>query len=248
VPRIALQLYTIRAECARDLERTIAQVGELGYDGVELYDLHGHAARDVRHWLDRAGLAVAGRHARLEDVEGGLPELREELETLGADRLAVSWVDPAWIADPEATTDRIAAAARSAGDAGLRLGVHNHAAELAPLPGGGTFLDRLRSLPADLLWLELDLGWIWFAGADPAAELAATRGRCPLVHVKDYASRTDRDDVPVGEGVVGYDRVVPAALAAGAEWLIAEEDEVEGDPFDAVARSLAGLRRFAEPG
>jgi hypothetical protein len=37
--------------------------------------------------------------------------------------------------------------------------------------------------------------------------------------------------------------VLPAAVAAGAEWLIVEQDEVEGPPFDAVERSLAFVRR-----
>ena len=48
----------------------------------------------------------------------------------------------------------------------------------------------------------------------------------------------------VGQGTVGYERVLPAALAAGAEWLIVEEDEVEGDPFEAVEQSLHGMRRL----
>jgi len=129
-------------------------------------------------------------------------------------------------------------------DAGLRLGFHNHWSELRPLDGGATFLDLLRRLPEDLLWLELDLGWIWHTGTDPIAELERTDGRCPLVHVKDYASREDRDDVPVGDGVVGYELVLPAALKAGAEWLIVEEDEVGDDPFGAVERSLLAVRRI----
>ena len=49
--RCALQLYSVRGEAARDFERTIAHVGELGLDGVEVAGLHGHAARDVRRWL-----------------------------------------------------------------------------------------------------------------------------------------------------------------------------------------------------
>jgi sugar phosphate isomerase/epimerase len=113
-----------------------------------------------------------------------------------------------------------------------------------PLAGGPTFLDLLRTLPPELLWLELDLGWIWHAGADPIAELEASQGRCRNVHVKDFRSRDDRDDVPVGDGAVGYDAVLPAALAAGAEWLIVEEDEVDAsDPFGAVERSLAFVRK-----
>ena len=64
--------------------------------------------------------------------------------------------------------------------------------------------------------------------------------------MKDYAGRDGRDDVPVGDGVVGYDRVIPAALAAGVEWLVVEEDEVGPRPFEAVDRSLHAVRRFAE--
>jgi len=244
VARVGLQLYTVREECERDLEGTLRRLGAQGYDGVELFNLHGEEPETVRAWLDEAGLVAAGRHARLEVLEDELAPLARELGVLGTDRVALSWVDPEWLDEPEALVQRIEAAARAVRDAGLRLGFHNHWSELRPLDGGATFLDLLRRLPEDLLWLELDLGWIWHTGTDPIAELERTDGRCPLVHVKDYASREDRDDVPVGDGVVGYELVLPAALKAGAEWLIVEEDEVGDDPFGAVERSLLAVRRI----
>jgi sugar phosphate isomerase/epimerase len=242
VAHIALQLYTIRDECDRDLEGTLRRIGAQGYDGVEFFQLHGHDPARVRAWLDEAGLVTAGRHARLDALEDELPELGKELAVLGTGRIAVSWVDPAWLDQPGSVVDRIEAVAHAARESGLRLGFHNHWSELKPLDGGATFLDLLRGLDPELLWLELDLGWVWHAGGDPLAELEATRGRCPLVHVKDYRSREGRDDVPVGDGIVGYDRVVPAALAAGAEWLVVEQDSVGAEPFAAVERSLNALR------
>lgn len=242
--RVALQLYTVRDECERDLHSTLRRLGEQGYDGVELFQLHGEEAATLRNWLDEAGLVAAGRHARLEALEDELQPLAAELAVLGTDRIALSWVDPDWLDKPEALVRRIEAAARAAQEVGLQLGFHNHWSELRPLAGGATFLDLLRELPAELLWLELDLGWVWHAGADPVSELERTSGRCPLVHVKDYASREGRDDVPVGDGIVGYERVLPAALAAGAEWLVVEEDEVGDDPFTAVERSLHAVRRI----
>ena len=241
--RVALQLWTIRADVERDLEDSLNQVGAIGYDGVELIAL-AHDPGDVRALLDRAGLVAAGRHASLEAIEDDLDALVDEVQTLGTDRVAIAWIDPDSLADPDPLVERIGEAARHAREAGLRLGFHNHWSEVAPLADGRTFLDRLRELPADDLWLELDLGWVWHGGADPLAELAATTGRCPLVHVKDYASRKDNDDVPVGDGVVGYERVLPAAVDAGAEWLVVEEDEVGPDPFGAVRRSLEGVRRM----
>jgi sugar phosphate isomerase/epimerase len=243
--RVALQLWTIRDECERDLAGALARVGSLGYDGVELFHLHALDPSALRTLLDANGLVVAGRHAALEAIERELPSLAAEAEVLGSDRIAISWIDPATLASPEAVVGRVRAAAEAAREAGLRLGFHNHWTEPEPLPDGRSFLDLLRELPRDLLWLELDLGWVWQAGVDPVDELRRTDGRCPLVHLKDYAGRDRRDDVPVGDGVVGYESVIAAALDAGAEWLVVEEDDVGGDPFAAVERSLRFVREHS---
>jgi sugar phosphate isomerase/epimerase len=229
--RVGLQLWTIRDECERDLAGTLARVGAMGYDGVELFSLHGLNAVDVRGLLDDTGLIAIGRHTPLEHDAA---ELAAELAILGTDRAAIAWIDPDAL-DPEP----VRAAAERAREAGVRLGFHNHWSEPVGEP---SFLDRLRELPAELLWLELDLGWVWHAGVDPVRELERSAGRCPLVHVKDFASRDGRDDVPVGSGAVGYDAVLPAAVAAGAEWLIVEEDEVGDEPFAAIEESLRFVR------
>jgi sugar phosphate isomerase/epimerase len=239
VAGVGVQLYTIRDECERDFPGALARVGELGFDGVELFNLHGRDAAEVRTLLDGAGLAVAGMHAGVQALETELPRLVDELEALGSNRLVLSWIEPA-----DGAVDRIASVGEAVRASGLSFGFHNHWLELEPQADGRTFLDALRDLPATALFLELDLGWVWQAGADPLEQLELTTGRCPLVHLKDYVSREGRDDVPVGDGVVGYDRLVPAALTAGAEWLIVEEDEVGDDPFGAVERSLHAVRRI----
>ena len=237
-------LYTVRDECARDLESSLRRVAELGYEGVELFDLHGHDAAAVRAWLDELGLAVAGRHAGLAALETELPKLAGELATLGCDRIVLSWIEPPRTApEGRAASERIAAVAREARAAGLRLGFHNHWAEVTPLDGGPSVLEQLAALPEELLWLELDLGWAWAAGADPVELLQRLRGRSPLVHVKDLRARDTREFCPVGDGAVGYERVLPAAADLGVEWLLVEQDEIDGPPFEAAARSLAAVRK-----
>jgi len=234
----------VRDECARDFEATLRSVRGLGYEGVEVFDLHGHDPARVRGWLDELGLAPCGFHTSLEAVEERLPELAAEAGVLGTRRRIVSWIEP-----PESGTqareavERLRTAARKAADAGLELGFHNHAGELRPLDGGPTFLDELLG-GAPELFLELDLGWAWYAGVDPAGLLERTRGRCPLVHVKDLAVRGVPTFCPVGDGAVGYERIVPAAVPAGVEWLIVEQDETEGPSLEAARRSLEALRRM----
>jgi sugar phosphate isomerase/epimerase len=247
--RVGLMLYTVRDECARDLEGVLRAVAEIGYEGVELFDLHGHDAAQVRSWLDGFGLVAAGRHAGLDALESDLPVLAEELRTLGCDRIALSWIDPPESSDDaRAIVARIAEVARRAAAHGLRFGFHNHWSEVAMLDDADTVLDKLRALPAELVWLELDLGWIWEAGVDPVDELERTAGRCPLVHVKDFQVRGTRKDCPVGDGDVGYDHVLPAAVSAGAEWLVVEQDNPAAPALAAVERSFDAVRRMVRNG
>jgi sugar phosphate isomerase/epimerase len=242
--RIGLMLYSVRAESATDFEGTLREVGRLGYEGVELFDLHGHQPAVVRGWLDDSGLAVAGRHTSLEALETRLPELATEADALDSPRLVVGWIEPpADAAGADAAAERVAQAARAAARLGLQLGFHNHDVELRPLEDGRTFLDRLLELP---VFLELDLGWAWWAGIDPVELLERTRGRVPLVHVKDFRTRGERSFCPVGDGGVGYARVAPAAERAGVEWLLVEQDESDGSALEDARRSLAALAPMLE--
>ena len=90
---VGLMLYTVRDECARDFEATLRAVAAMGFEGVELFDLHGHEPGDVRRWLDELGLPACGRHAPLDAIETRLPELAEEAEVIGWRRLVLSWLD-----------------------------------------------------------------------------------------------------------------------------------------------------------
>jgi len=236
--RIGLMLWTVRRECTRAFESTLRDVAGMGYEGVELFDLHGHEPDEVASWLADTRLVACGRHASLDAVESQLPALAAEAQTLGWRRLVVSWVDPSQLG-PDLVR-RLTAAAGSAAAHGLELGFHNHDAEVRPRDGGASFLDEL--LAGDTLFLELDLGWAWYAGADPLPLLGRARGRCPLVHVKDFHSREPGSFAPVGDGAVGYERVAPAAIAGGAEWLLVEQDETDGPALDAARRSLEALR------
>jgi sugar phosphate isomerase/epimerase len=240
--RIGLMLYTVRDECARDFPETLREVAAIGFEGVELFDLHGCSPTEVAAVLDETGLVACGRHAPLEAIESGLPELAAEADVLGWRRLVVSWVDPRMLG--AALVDRLEAAAGDVARHGLELGFHNHDAEVVSREGAASFLDEL--LAREKLFLELDLGWAWYAGVDPLALLEAARGRCPLVHIKDFHSREGRAFAPVGDGSVGYERVAPAAIEAGAEWLLVEQDETDGPSLEAARRSFGALGSMVE--
>jgi sugar phosphate isomerase/epimerase len=232
-PRIGVQLYTVREACERDLDGTLRTIAELGYDGVELY--RGHDTSALHALLDELGLAVAGRHVGLDaDVDA----LAEEARILGCNRVALGWIDQ--VATTEERDDavaRITAFAQRARAAGLDFGFHNHWSEVPALEDG---VSLLALLPA-WIWLEIDLGWAWWAGTSPLELLEWARGRTPLVHVKDLRARGTREFVPVGDGAVGYDGIVDKAADLGIEWLLVEQDELDRELAEALGRSLKAL-------
>ena len=232
-PRIGLQLYTVRDELERDRDGTLRTIASLGYEGVELFGPVD--AQAMRAALDRVGLAVAGRHILLDaDVD----VLAEEARILGCNRVALGWIDQ--VATTEERDDavaRITAFAQRARAAGLDFGFHNHWSEVPAFEDGASLL----ALLPGWIWLEIDLGWAWWAGTSPVELLEWARGRTPLVHVKDLRARGTREFVPVGDGAVGYRGIVDKAADLGIQWLLVEQDELDRELAEALDRSLKAL-------
>jgi len=49
---VALQLYSVREACSRDLPGTLEAVAEMGYEGVEFAGYYDRSADDLRKMLD----------------------------------------------------------------------------------------------------------------------------------------------------------------------------------------------------
>ena len=233
-PRIGLQLYTVRDELERDRDGTLRTIASLGYVGVELFGAVDAPA--MRTALDELGLAVAGRHILLDaDVDA----VAEDARVLGCNRVALAWIDPvATVEERDDAVERITALAGRARAAGLDFGFHNHWSEVPALEDGVSLL----ALLPGWIWLEIDLGWAWWAGTSPLELLAWARGRTPLVHVKDLRARGTREFVPVGDGAVGYHGIVDKAAELGIDWLLVEQDELDRELAEALGRSMEALR------
>ena len=211
-----LMLYTLRRARARATSRaTLRAVAAMGYEGVEPYDLFGHDAARVRGWLDELGLVVCGSARRpRRDRDPTSTSSRTSSRSSAATGSSSRWVAP----PPSVGRGRARRGAHprrspsARGPAGLRLGFHNHDGELrrargraAPCSSGCSTLD------AELLFLELDLGWAWFAGVEPErprSTRAAATGAAGA-HQGLRARGDAPSFVPVGDGDVGYAHVAP---------------------------------------
>src|ERR1035438_9822595 len=144
---------------------------------------------------------------------------------------------------------------------GIKMIVHNHTGEFAPLA------DKSELQPYDVLLAEtdpevvamqLDIGWASVAGQDILAMFKKSPGRFECWHVKDAMglkmltpdmTQSQRQQaaklVPVGQGDVDYKAIFAAAALAGMKHFCIEQDNASqwGDSVAAARVSLNGLVR-----
>jgi sugar phosphate isomerase/epimerase len=121
---------------------------------------------------------------------------------------------------------------------------HNHNHELMRI-GKKTWLGTLyEKADASLLMAEIDTYWIQAGGGDPVSWIARCAGRMPLLHLKDMCIGPEREQrfAEIGEGNLNWPAILKEAEAAGAEYLLVEQDHCYGrDPFESLAISYRNL-------
>ena len=217
---IGIQLYTLGELTKTDLEGTLQQVADIGYDTVEIANYMGQTPQQLRAKLDAAGLACTSAHVGMREgtaeepgLLGDLAKLSADMKTIGADHVVCPILSPPKdiVVEPkpdegfrvltrivaQMTEDQwkgLAEQLNTIGGAlkanGLSFGYHNHNTEFV-MVGGRTGLDiLLAETDPDLVTFELDVGWVAAAGADPAAIFDRHPGRFKLMHVKDVKAST----------------------------------------------------------
>ena len=267
-PPLGVQLFTVRDELRRDLRATLARLREIGFTQAELYGLSGRENR--LFGLTAAELASAfaanALSVELAHVDGSLTNtaaiadfaaelgittaivaLPVELGAARNDRLSVAPVKG--LAQLDALAEKLDRTARDYRARGIRFGYHNHDVELLPV-AGVVPLDYLMSrTDPDLVKMELDLGWLALAGANPAEYVRRYSGRIVACHMKDYDARIasdvpERKLVEPGAGAIDFGAVVAAMRDAKVEHAFIEID-VSADPLAAVARGYRHLQTLA---
>ncbi|MGZ7443842.1 sugar phosphate isomerase/epimerase family protein [Paenibacillus sp. TH7-28] len=249
--KVGLQLYTVRDHLERDFEGTLRKVAQLGYKGVEFAGFYGRTVEQVQQILQETGLVAVGAHTAYDRLKAALEEEIAFNKAIGNRYIVVPYLSEEdrnrW---PEVIEDLKKFGERCKQEE-MILCYHNHDFELTQSLNGKPVLDAIyEQVPASLLQMELDSCWVAFAGADPLAYIATYRDRLPLVHWKDVAKKPDGspETVELGRGEVAVAAIGDAAIGAGVEWLIVEQDHCAGDSLESIAVSMDWVRAYAEKG
>jgi sugar phosphate isomerase/epimerase len=233
LPRIGLQLYTVRKPLARDWQGTLSEIAAIGYREVEFAGHFGQPPATIRRVLDRLGLTAPAGHFEKKDLLAASTAPFDAATALGHKWMMVAWIPPAERRNLDgwrkiaADLNRIGARARQVG---LRFAYHNQDYDFVPTQGKIPFDVLLEATDRNLVELELDLYWTLKGGQDPAAYLARTAARTKLVHVKESAGPPAHRMVDLGHGRMDWKGLLSIAWRAGVRHYFVEHDE-PADPL-----------------
>jgi sugar phosphate isomerase/epimerase len=245
-PKIGVQLYSVRDDCAKDFPTTIAAIGRMGYEGVEFAGYYGRSAEELRKMLDDAGLKCCGTHIGLEALLGdNLMATVKFNQTLGNKFLIVPGLSgehtksrEAWL-ETARIFNEIAAKLKPYG---MHVGYHNHTGEVKDLDGEKPFDTFFGHTSKDVV-MQMDIGHMVHGGADPVAYLNKYPGRALTVHVKEWDEKNP--SAFVGEGSVQWKQVLPVLYRKSkTEWLTIEHEVYTVSPMESVEKDLANLRKL----
>ena len=264
-PAPAVQLYTVRDALGRDARAALRALRDVGIAEAELYGLNGPEnatlfglpAAELKRVFDDAGIRVPMAHVggNLENTAA----IADIAHALGVEALCVALpsefsgtVDGRFAMVPaksraqlDALAEKLNRVGREYRDRGLMFGYHNHHVEFTPVDGVVPYDYLMSNTDADLVKIELDVGWLAAAGVDPVAYLRRHSGRVIACHLKDYDATIASDVpqrklVPPGSGSIDFAAVLAAMNDTGVAHGFIEVD-VSDDPLGDVRRGHAHL-------
>ena len=245
---IAVQLYSVRAIAQKDLPGVLQEVARLGFQGVEFAGYYGHSAEAIRTMLDENKLKVAGTHTGLDTLLGdNLAKTMEFNKTIGNKNLIVPGMPKKYQESIEGWKEAakvFSQISEQVKPQGFVVGYHNHRVEFEP-KGGTTPFEAFFGTADQSVKVQLDVGHCQRAGANPVDVIKRYKGRIVSIHIKEY--NPDRDDAPLGEGLVKWKDVFKGLEAAGAtEWYIVEEEAKTCTGFECIGGAIQRLHKMGK--
>lgn len=245
-PSVGLQLYSVRKDCQKDTEGTIAAVAKMGYQGVEFAGYYGKSAKQMRKILDDNGLKCCGTHAQLGTLLGDkLKGTIEFNKIIGNKYLVVPGLPQKYRASRDAwlsTARLFNELAEKVKPHGMKVGYHNHSVEFKAIDGVVPWDIFMGNTSKEVI-MQIDLGNAMHGGADPLPYIYKYPGRATTVHLKGYSKTNDK--ALLGEGDINLKAFFALCEAVGeTKWYIVEHENYAYPPLKCVDLCLKNLKKL----
>jgi sugar phosphate isomerase/epimerase len=221
------------------LDQALEMAKTLGVTRMTFKDVHiprtdpPEATRALRAKIEAAGIAIMG--GGTITVPNNPAQIEKEFVYAKNAGFPLIYVDP----EP-AALDTIERLAKSYD---IRVAIHNHGPEDKRWPRPQDAYAAIASRDKRL-GLCLDVGHTTRTGTDPVQACRECRDRLYDMHVKDLASKTEKESqVEVGRGVIDFPGLFRALIEIGYQGQVGLEYEINAkNPLPGMIESMAYMR------
>ncbi|MDR2704410.1 MAG: sugar phosphate isomerase/epimerase [Planctomycetaceae bacterium] len=240
---ISVQVYSVRKAAEKDLAEALKKIAEIGYEGVEFAGYYGKDPKEVRKFLDDAGLKCSGTHTGIGALRGDNFEKTIELhKTLGTQFIIVpGGIDKELhsVEGNKKIAEEFNKLAEKAKAVGMVIGYHAHGGDAKLIDGIPAWERFFDATTPDVL-MEMDLGNYRAGGGDPYKMIEKFKGRSKAVHLKESG------DAIIGAGEIDWKRTFELCeTIGGTQWYVVE-DEKSADSFDRIEQCYAALKEMGK--
>ncbi len=247
---LSVQLYSVRDDCAKDFDATLAALAKMGFKAVEFAGYHKYTGKpkELRAKLDELGLKVAASHMSTNVLRGdALQQTVEFHQQIGCKYLIVpgdfAFNLPQKSKELAEFFNQTAARLKPLG---MACGYHNHKSEFVKAEDSN-YWELFAARTCQDVILQLDCGWAAAAGQDCADLMKRHAGRMKVVHIKPivFGDATGKKAI-FGQDSVNWSPVLAACReVGGTEWLTLEQEYYPDDksPLECTALSLEALKK-----
>ncbi len=251
MPKLGLQLYTVRDAAEKDFLGTLRKVGQMGYEGVEFAGGIQQAAtvQDLKQTLAETGLAAAGAIFILPELEKDLQGVISFCLEIGCPTVVFPWIDENLRQNEDgyrAMAGKFNRFGQRCIENGLQFLYHVHGYEFIRFDKKTGMELLMEELDPRVANLEIDVYWVEHAGVDSVQFMQEWGHRSPSIHFKDMKDRITKTDVEVGDGCIDIQTIARIGKANQAGWFIVEQEQFERPSLESAAISLANLRRIVQ--
>jgi sugar phosphate isomerase/epimerase len=223
-----LILYTVRDEMAKDPDKTLKAVADLGYNWIEAANytngmFYNMKPSVFRGKVEHLGMKLLSTHSGVDP--SNIEKAAADAAEAGMKYLILPSLPGNWNRSTEGymeAADFFNLAGNKCKAAGIRFGFHNHWREFRKRGQTIPYDILLNNTDPELVIFELDLCWITASGQSAAAYINKFPGRFELWHMKDMSA--DKKDATMGEGIIDFKPVFGLAEKSGLKYFFVEQD------------------------
>lgn len=244
--KIAAQLYSLRQEFEADPENVLRTLKEIGFEAVQVDGMRGHDPFEIASLIKKYGFKIAGMHIKHDRFMDDLEGIVQECDLFDCRTIYDKYIDDEDQneAGYRKTKKALVQAAQTLSGQGYRIGLHNPEYDYLNQIDGRNVMAFITDLEDNIgIYAEPDTYWMTLAGEDVMSALEKYSGRAPILHLKDYLSGFDKEDMVNSLTEVGYGEVDMKAVVAwgeknGVEYYCIEQDYSKIGMFESMKKGF----------